>query len=201
MFGMIGPMSRAAPDEPTAFFDSAEAWDAWLAENHASSSGAWLKIAKKGSGIASVAYPEVLEVALCYGWIDGVRNGLDETYFLQRFTPRRARSRWSKINRAKATKLIASGEMKPVGLREVERAKSDGRWDAAYDSHRTATVPEDLRRALEENPAARECFATLDSQNRYAILYRVQDAKKPETRARRIARFVEMLSRGEKLHP
>lgn len=188
-------------DEPVLFFENANAWDAWLAENHASASGVRLKIAKKGSGIVSVAYPEVLDVAISYGWIDGVRNALDETHFLQRFVPRRPRSRWSKINREKAEALIASGRMKPAGLREVELAKGDGRWEAAYEGQRAATVPPDLQAALDANPAAREFFATLNSQNRYAVLYRVQDAKRPETRARRIAKFVDMLARGEKLHP
>jgi uncharacterized protein YdeI (YjbR/CyaY-like superfamily) len=191
----------AREDEPVVFFKSPREWDEWLAENHAVSSGVRVKIAKKGSGIASVAYPEVLDVAIAYGWIDGVRNALDETHFLQRFTPRGPRSRWSKINRDKATKLIESGRMKPAGLAEVEKAKVDGRWDAAYEPQRTAGVPDDLQRALDENPAAREFFATLGGQNRYAILYRVQDAKRPETRARRITQFVEMLSRGETLYP
>ena len=194
-------MPRAKQEEPVAFFDSAEAWDAWLAENHASSTGVRVKIAKNGSGIVSVVYPAVLDIAISYGWIDGVRNALDETYFLQRFTPRRRRSKWSKINREKASKLIERGDMKPAGLSEVEKARADGRWDAAYDSHRTATVPDDLQRALEGNRLAREFFATLNSQNRYAVLYRIQDAKKRETRARRIAEFEEMLSTGEKLHP
>jgi uncharacterized protein YdeI (YjbR/CyaY-like superfamily) len=188
-------------DEPVLFFDSPEAWDAWLAENHTASSGVRVKIAKKNSGVASVVYPEVLDIAISYGWIDGVRHALDDTHFLQRFCPRGARSRWSKINRDKATRMIKSGEMKPAGRREVELAKADGRWAAAYDSHRTATVPDDLQAALDANPAAREFFATLNSQNRYAVLYRVQDAKKAETRARRIAQFVEMLAKGEKLYP
>ncbi|HET8674095.1 MAG TPA: YdeI/OmpD-associated family protein [Thermoleophilaceae bacterium] len=188
-------------DEPVLFFEDAEGWDAWLAENHASSSGVRLKIAKKGRGIASVAYPEVLDTAISYGWIDGVRNALDDTYFLQRFVPRSRRSKWSKINCAKAEALIASGRMKPAGLREVERAKEDGRWDAAYEGQRVATVPPDLQAALDANPAAREFFGTLNSQNRYAVLYRVKEAKRPETRARRIAKFVDMLARGEKLHP
>jgi uncharacterized protein YdeI (YjbR/CyaY-like superfamily) len=188
-------------DEPVLFFESAEAWDAWLADNHAGSSGVRVKIAKKGSGIESVAYPEVLDIAISHGWIDGVRNAHDDSYFLQRFCPRGARSKWSKINRAKATRMIESGEMKPAGMREVELAQADGRWEAAYDSHRTATVPDDLQEALDANPAAREFFATLNSQNRYSVLYRVQDAKKPETRARRIAKFVDMLARGETLYP
>ena len=160
-----------------------------------------VKIAKKGSGVESVAYPEVLDIAISYGWIDGVRNAHDETYFLQRFCPRGKRSKWSKINRDKATRMIESGEMKPAGMREVEAAQADGRWAAAYDSHRTATVPDDLQEALDANPKAREFFATLNSQNRYSVLYRIQDAKKPETRARRIAKFVDMLARGETLYP
>jgi uncharacterized protein YdeI (YjbR/CyaY-like superfamily) len=188
-------------DEPVVFFESPAAWDKWLAKNHASSTGVRVKIAKKESGIESVAYPEVLDIAISYGWIDGVRNGLDGTHFLQRFCPRKPRSKWSKVNREKATRMIESGEMKPAGMREVELAKADGRWEAAYDGYRTATVPDDLQAALDANPAAREFFSTLNSQNRYAVLYRVNDAKKPETRARRIAQFVEMLSRGEKLHP
>ncbi|HEY2602170.1 MAG TPA: YdeI/OmpD-associated family protein [Thermoleophilaceae bacterium] len=188
-------------DYPTEFFDSPKTWERWLAQHHESTSGVWCKIAKKASGIKTVAYPEVLDIAISYGWIDGQRRALDESHFLQKFTPRGARSRWSKINRDKATRMIESGAMKPAGLREVELAKADGRWDAAYDSHRTATVPDDLQQALDRNPAALEFFATLNSQNRYAVLYRVQDAKRPETRARRIAQFVEMLARGEKLYP
>jgi uncharacterized protein YdeI (YjbR/CyaY-like superfamily) len=188
-------------DYPTESFESPEAWERWLAKHHDSAAGVWCKIAKKGSGLKTVAYPEVLDIAISYGWIDGQRKGLDDTHFLQKFTPRGPRSRWSKINRAKATRMIESGEMKPAGLREVELAQADGRWDAAYDSHRTATVPDDLQAALDANPAAREFFATLNSQNRYSVLYRVQDAKRPETRARRIAQFVDMLARGEAIYP
>ena len=133
-----------------------------------------------------MTYAEALDVALCYGWIDGQRNSFDEQWFLQRFTPRRPRSNWSKVNCAKVERLIEEGRMQPAGLAEVERARGDGRWDAAYDAQSKATVPDDLQRALDDNPAAAACFATLNSQNRYAILYRIQDAKKPETRARRI---------------
>jgi len=183
------------------FFASAEAWERWLADNHGRSSGVRVKIAKKGSGVESVGYPDVLDIAISYGWIDGVRNAHDDRHFLQRFTPRGPRSRWSKINRDKATRMIESGQMKPRGMLEVELAQADGRWDAAYDSHSTATVPDDLRQALDANPAAREFFATLNSQNRYAVLYRIEEAKRPDTRARRIARFVEMLARGEQLYP
>lgn len=158
-------------------------------------------MAKKDSGIASVNHPEALEVALCYGWIDGQRKAEDDKYFLQRFTPRTPRSTWSKINRDKALKLIEEGRMQPAGLAEVDRARSDGRWDAAYDAQSVATVPPDLQAALDANPKAAAFFAKLDSRNRYAVLFRTQGAKKPETRARRIAQFVEMLAKGEKIHP
>jgi uncharacterized protein YdeI (YjbR/CyaY-like superfamily) len=188
-------------DLPTISFASQEHWAAWLADQHASSTGVWLKIAKKGTGIASVSHAEALDAALCYGWIDGQRDRFDDDYFLQRFTPRRPRSRWSKINRAKALDLIEKGELKPAGLKQVELARADGRWAAAYDGVRAATVPEDLRLALERNDRAREFFATLDSQNRYAILYRIQDAKKPETRARRIEKYVAMLGEQQKIYP
>ncbi len=188
-------------DVPVVAFASREDWDAWLAEGHASSNGVWLKIAKKASGIESVKHPEALEIALCYGWIDGQRRKLDDLHFLQRFTPRRRRSKWSKINRGKAEELIAAGRMQPAGLREIEAAKADGRWEAAYDSPSAVTVPEDLLHALERDGAAREFFETLDRTNRYAILYQIHDAKRPETRARRIEKFVAMLERGEKPYP
>ena len=182
-------------------FQSQAAWEAWLAENHAASDGVWIKIAKKASGIPSVTHAEALEGALCYGWIDGQRNRFDERWFLQRFTPRRARSNWSRINRAKVEQLIREGRMRPAGLREVERARADGRWDAAYDAPSTAAVPDDLQRALDANPAAAGFFATLSRRNRVAILYQVQDARKPETRVRRIERFVAMLDEGRKPYP
>jgi uncharacterized protein YdeI (YjbR/CyaY-like superfamily) len=188
-------------DLPILRFASREEWRAWLAAEHATSAGVWLKLAKAGTGIASVTYAEALEVALCHGWIDGQKGGFDDEFWLQRFTPRKPRSRWSRINRDKATALIERGEMEPAGLREVDAAKADGRWDAAYEGQRTATVPDDLQRALDANPAAAAFFSTLDGANRYAILYRVQDAKKPETRARRIDKYVAMLAAGEKLHP
>jgi uncharacterized protein YdeI (YjbR/CyaY-like superfamily) len=159
-----------------------------------------LRIAKKGSGVVTVGYPEVLDTAIAYGWIDGQRKPLDETYFLQRFCPRRPRSRWSKINREKAERLIAEGRMKPPGLAEVERAKADGRWDAAYEGQARMAVPPDLQAELDKRPAAAAFFATLSSQNRYSILYRLHDAKRPETRARRLAQYVEMLERGETIH-
>jgi uncharacterized protein YdeI (YjbR/CyaY-like superfamily) len=161
----------------------------------------WLKFAKKGSGIESVTYDQAVEVALCYGWIDGQARRFDEDYYLQRFTPRRPRSKWSKVNRKRAIELIGRGEMKAAGLREVERAKADGRWDAAYDSPSTAKVPEDLLRELEKNERARRFFSELDGRNRYAILYRIQDSKRPETRARRIAKYVAMLAEQKKPYP
>ena len=185
---------------PTLSFASAAAWEAWLEEHHGEPDGIWIKIAKKGSGIAGVRYPEVLESALCFGWIDGRREALDDRYFLQRFTPRRARSRWSQINRDKAEALIAAGRMRPAGLAEVERAKADGRWAAAYGGQRAMRVPEDLQRELDARPEAAAFFAQLSSQNRYAILYRLHDAKRPETRARRLAQFVAMLEAGETIY-
>ncbi|MFF0304774.1 YdeI family protein [Streptomyces sp. NPDC004562] len=182
-------------------FESAEAFQAWLGENHAVSPGIWLKLRKKSPGVVALDYAEALDVALCYGWIDGQKAGLDDQWWLQRFTPRTARSKWSKVNRDKVAALIEQGRMRPAGQAEIDRAKADGRWDAAYDSSRTAAVPDDLAAALAAEPAAAEFFEALDRQNRYAILYRVQDAKKPETRARRIEKFVAMLAKGEKLHP
>jgi uncharacterized protein YdeI (YjbR/CyaY-like superfamily) len=181
-------------------FASAEDWAAWLEREHDRSPGVWLKLAKKGAGVPSVTYAEAVQVALCFGWIDGQKGALDETHWLQRFTPRRARSKWSQINRAAAEKLIASGAMRPAGVREVEAARADGRWEAAYPSQRNLAVPDDLAAALAAEPAALQFFETLDSANRYAILYRLHDAKRPETRARRLERFVAMLRAGEKLH-
>ena len=182
-------------------FASRDAWAAWLDEHHATSNGVWLKIAKKGSAIETISYAEALDVALCYGWIDGQKASFDERHWLQRFTPRRPRSKWSKVNRQKATELIEKGEMRHAGLREVERAKADGRWEAAYDAQSTTTVPDDMRRELEKNQRALEFFSKLDSRNRYAILYRIQDAKKSETRARRIEKYVAMLAEHKKLYP
>ncbi|MFP5389762.1 MAG: YdeI/OmpD-associated family protein, partial [Thermoleophilia bacterium] len=171
-----------ADDLPVLLFASKGELEAWLEENHADGEGLWLKIAKKGSGVESVDYAEALEVALCFGWIDSQKRALDEAFFLQRFTPRRPRGKWSQINRAKAEALIAAGTMRPAGLAEVEAAKADGRWEAAYQGQRTATVPDDLKDELDRNEAASEFFANLDSANRYAIIYRLQEAKKPETR-------------------
>jgi uncharacterized protein YdeI (YjbR/CyaY-like superfamily) len=184
---------------PTIFFSSSADWEEWLEANHRGR-GVWIKVAKKASGIESVTTAEALDVALCFGWIDSRREALDEQYFLQRYTPRQPRGRWSRINREKVERLTAEGRMRASGLAEVDRAKADGRWDAAYDGQRTATVPDDLERELAARPTAKAFFATLDSQNRYAILYRLDDAKKPETRARRLAKFVAMLEAGETIH-
>jgi uncharacterized protein YdeI (YjbR/CyaY-like superfamily) len=188
-------------DLPIVSFPTQAAWAEWLEKNHVTSQGVWVKIAKKTTGVRSVSYAEALDAALCYGWIDGQKAKLDDDFWLQRFTPRRTRSKWSKINCTKATALIQNGEMKPAGLLEVERAKSDGRWDAAYEGQSTATVPADLQKELDKNEAAARFFETLSSVNRYAILYRVQDAKRPETRKRRIDKYVQMLNEHRTLHP
>ena len=190
------------PDElPILLFATPAELEAWLEENHGDSAGLWLKIAKKGIEPPSVTYAEALELALCFGWIDSQKRGFDERHFLQRFTPRRPGGRWSKINREKAEALIATESMRAPGLVEVEAAQADGRWEAAYEGARTAKVPADLQRQLDASPAAAEFFAALDGSNRYAILYRLDEAKKPETRERRLRKFVAMLERGEKIHP
>ena len=189
------------PGPLTLAFASAEAWDRWLTAYHAASPGLWLKLAKKASGLASVDYAGALEVALTWGWIDGQKAPLDEVHWLQRFTPRRARSLWSKVNREKVAALEKAGRMKPPGRAAVAAAKRDGRWAQAYDSPSRATVPPDLARALAREPRANTRFRALDATNRYAILYRVHTAKKAETRARRIEILVAMLARGETLHP
>jgi uncharacterized protein YdeI (YjbR/CyaY-like superfamily) len=186
---------------PVVSFESVDAWDAWLTAHAADSPGLWLKIAKKGSAGRSISYSDALDVALCHGWIDGQKGRLDDEYWLQRFTPRKPGSKWSKINTERAAALIASGRMRPTGLREVEQAQGDGRWEQAYESQSRVTVPEDLARALAANQRARAFFATLDSANRYAILYRIGTAKRPETRAKRIDAFVAMLSEHKKIHP
>ena len=187
-------------EKPVLFFSGKGAWLTWLARNHAKSSGVLLRFAKKASGVKSITYDQALDVALRYGWIDGQSKSDGAEYWLQKFTPRGKRSIWSKRNREKALALIESGQMRRAGLAEVERAKKDGRWEAAYDSPSRATVPSDLEAALSENVEARAFFKTLDSRNRYAILFRIHTAKKPETRAKRIREFVAMLARNEKLH-
>jgi uncharacterized protein YdeI (YjbR/CyaY-like superfamily) len=194
------PQSKSSATLPVQHFVRQEDWANWLAENHESSLGVWLRLAKKGSDVQSVSYDEAVEAALCFGWIDGQKQACDEQFWLQKFTRRSDKSIWSKINRDKALALIKTGKMKPAGLHEVERAKSDGRWDAAYDSASKATVPGDFQSALNSNTRAKNFFATLDSRNRYAILFRIQTVKKAETRAKKITQFVEMLERHEKVH-
>jgi uncharacterized protein YdeI (YjbR/CyaY-like superfamily) len=190
------------PDDlPVLAFGSPQSWRDWLAEHHQTSPGLWLKIAKKGAATPTVGYAEAIDGALCFGWIDGQKGKLDDEYWLQRFTPRKPRSRWSRINREKAERLIAEGRMHAAGLREVEAARADGRWDTAYAGQATATVPPDLARELDLNPVAKEFFATLSSVNRYAILYRIQDAKRPQTRADRIAKYIAMLNEHKTIHP
>ena len=187
-------------DLPTLPFATKKKWADWLSRQHDKSAGVWLKLAKKDSGIASVTYDEAVEAALCYGWIDGQKKGFDEQYWLQKFTPRGPKSIWSKINTVKAEKLIASGEMKLSGLQAIEAAKQDGRWDAAYESQKNISIPEDFQVALDKNKKAKAFFATLKSSERYSFLFRIHTAKKPETRAKLIQQFVEMLERNEKIH-
>jgi uncharacterized protein YdeI (YjbR/CyaY-like superfamily) len=186
---------------PVLAFASAAAWEDWLEREHARSAGVWLKVAKKNATEPTVSYADALEVALCFGWIDGQKRPLDEQYWLQRFTPRTPASRWSRINTEKAEALIAAGRMRPAGVTQVERAKSDGRWDQAYASQRTTVVPDDLAAALAACPEAAEFFAGISSVNRFAIVYRIGTVKRPETRARKIAQYVQMLAEHKTLHP
>ncbi|QBD81416.1 hypothetical protein EPA93_37765 [Ktedonosporobacter rubrisoli] len=186
---------------PIILFATQAEWEAWLKEHHAEAKGIWLKFAKKASQIASINYAQALEEALCYGWIDGQKASFDEQHWLLKFTPRRPKSIWSQINREKALALIEAGKMQPAGLQQIERAKADGRWDAAYASQKNSDIPADLQSELAKNPQALAFFNTLNSQNRYAIIFRLQTAKKAETRAARLQKFVEMLSRQEKIHP
>jgi uncharacterized protein YdeI (YjbR/CyaY-like superfamily) len=189
-----------APDLPLLEFETPAAFAAWLAE-HPDAAGAWLKIAKKGAARPTISYVEALEVAICFGWIDGQKGALDDQFWRQRFTPRGPASRWSKINVEKAEALIAAGTMRRAGLREVERAQADGRWASAYAGQARSEVPDDLRAALAADDAARAFFETISSANRYAILYRISSVKKPETRARKVAQYVAMLARHETIHP
>jgi uncharacterized protein YdeI (YjbR/CyaY-like superfamily) len=182
-------------------FETSEQWEEWLAANHRSASGIRMLVAKKGSGIPSLTITEALDVALCYGWIDGVRNGIDDKWYLQTYTPRRARSLWSQVNQGKVAALIEAGRMRPAGHAEIERAKADGRWDAAYAPVRNSEVPDDLAAAIAVSPRAAEFFPQLTSQNRFALVFRTNNAKRAETRARRIADFVAMLERGETVYP
>ncbi len=186
---------------PSMPFETQQDWEAWLKENHAESKGIWLKIAKKEARTPSVSYAEALDSALCYGWIDGQKAAFDDKHWLQKFTPRTAKSIWSKANCAKAEALIAEGRMQPAGLRQVELAKADGRWERAYESQSKITIPDDFQRELDKNPKAKDFFNALDSTNRYAFLYRIHAAKKPETRAAKIQKFIEMLEQQKKLHP
>jgi len=186
---------------PTIAFETQQDWEMWLNEHHTDTQGIWLRIAKKGSDTPSVSYADALESALCYGWIDGQKASFDAKYWLQKFTPRRPRSVWSRVNCDKATALIAEGRMQPAGRHQVELAKRDGRWESAYEPQSTIMIPDDFQRALDKNPKARDFFSTMDSRNRYAMLWRIQTAKKIETRASRINMFIEMLSNGEKIHP
>jgi uncharacterized protein YdeI (YjbR/CyaY-like superfamily) len=188
-------------DLPVVPFENKKKWADWLAKQHDKSTGVWLKLAKKDSGIPSITYEQALDVALCYGWIDGQKKGFDDNYWLQKFTPRGPRSIWSKINTEKVERLIASGEMKSAGLKAIELAKQDGRWEAAYASQKNISVPEDFQAALDKNKKAKAFFATLKSAERYSFLFRIHHAKKPETRAKRIQQFVKMLERNEKIHP
>jgi uncharacterized protein YdeI (YjbR/CyaY-like superfamily) len=178
---------------------SRDEWEAWLAEHHEDTpDGVWLRVPRAKSGVPGPTHAEALELAICFGWIDGQKGKGDDTHWVQRFLPRRPRSRWSKVNRAKAEEMIAAGAMRPAGLREVQRAREDGRWDAAYDPPSTSTIPEDFAEALSEEGAAN--FAAMSSQNRYAMLYRIQEAKRAATRAARIEKFAAMCERGETLH-
>lgn len=196
---MANPAPRSPSDLPVKHFRDAAAWEAWLAE-HADSNGLWLKIAKKDTGAVSVSYAEALDVALCHGWIDGQKRAFDARFFLQRFTPRRPGSLWSKINVGKAESLIATGRMRPGGMREIDAARADGRWAAAYDNARAVTPPDDLLAALATRPAAEAFFAQLDRTNRYAVCWRVQTARTAKARSDRIEKLVAMLARGEKIH-
>lgn len=192
---------KSSDNLPIIAFTSQQDWEVWLAEHYADPAGLWLKFAKKATGIISISYAEALEEALCYGWIDGQKAAFDKQYWLQKFTPRRAKSIWSQINCDKASALIAVGRMQPSGLKQVELAQADGRWEAAYAGQSKATIPDDLQAALDNNIPARDFFLSLNSVNRYAILFRVQTAKKAETRTKRIHKFVDMLARGEKIYP
>jgi uncharacterized protein YdeI (YjbR/CyaY-like superfamily) len=189
------------PDHETIYPESAAEWRDWLRANHADAAGIRLALAKKGSGLPSPDWDQAVRVALCFGWIDGRRNALDETHFLQSFTPRKPRSTWSQRNRDLVAELIASGDMTEAGMREVERAKADGRWDAAYQRVSDKSVPDDLAAAIAADPEAAAFFETLTSQNRFAIVFRTSNARRPETRARRIADFVAMLARHETVYP
>jgi uncharacterized protein YdeI (YjbR/CyaY-like superfamily) len=192
--------STRMDSDPILAYESQKAWEKWLKDNHRTSSGIWMRLAKKASGIPSVTYAEAVESALCYGWIDGHKRPHSDTAWLQRFTPRRPRSMWSQINRDKAVALIESRRMKAAGLSEIERAKQDGRWEAAYGSPSALKTDPEFQKALNKNPRAKKFFKTISAANRYAILWRIQTAKRAETRERRIREYIEMLEKGETLH-
>jgi uncharacterized protein YdeI (YjbR/CyaY-like superfamily) len=192
---------NAANELPVRPFKSATAWQAWLAKNHASSPGIWMRLFKLNSGHKSITYPEALLEALCYGWIDGLRKAHDAVSYLQRFTPRRPKSIWSKINTRHARRLIKAGRMQPAGLQQIEAAKKDARWNRAYPSPANAKIPDDFLKSLEKNKKAKACFATFDKRNTFSIAYRLQSAKRPETREKRMKAILQMLARGEKFHP
>ena len=194
-------MTKTKRDLPILAFKSREVWNAWLVAHGASSEGLWLKLAKKSAGVVSVSRSEAVDTALCHGWIDGQLDSFDDRYSLVRFTPRRQASKWSERNRIRALELVEMGHMLPAGKKEIERAQKDGRWEAAYAPQSTAEVPDDLHAALTKNAKARRFFETLDRANRYSILYRIQNAKKPETRAAHVKKFVAMLATGETIHP
>lgn len=191
---------RIVPDDlPIETFVDADAFEAWLREHHDRAPGLWIKMARKATGIPSVTWDDIVPVALCWGWIDGQRRGLDEQYFLQRITPRRQRSVWSKVNVAHCERLMAEGRMQPAGLAQVEAAKADGRWDAAYSSVGERSVPPELQAALDASPKAAAAFSELNSSNRYSMCWQVETAKRADTKARRAAKFVGILERGERL--
>jgi uncharacterized protein YdeI (YjbR/CyaY-like superfamily) len=193
-------MSEERAGLPILAFSDVAALERWLEAQPASSPGLWIKFAKVGSGIASVSKSGAIDAALCHGWIDGQIDKYDDAHWLVRFTPRKARSKWSQVNRTRAAELLAAGRMRPSGLAQIEAAKADGRWDAAYAPASKAEVPPDLQAALDQNPKAAAFFATLSGANRYAILYRIGAVKKPDTRARKIASFIAMLERHETVH-
>lgn len=192
--------TKSGKTDQIRLFSTQAVWAAWLEKNHRNSPGLWLRLAKKGSGLRSVTYSEALEIALCYGWIDGQKRGESKQTWLQRFLPRSARSIWSKINREKASVLIATGRMKPAGHAAIGAAKKNGTWDGAYDSPKSAKVPADFQAALHASPRAKEFFEKLDGANRYAVLFRIQTVKKTETRERKIREFITMLERRERIH-
>lgn len=194
-------MKKAPPEQPLLLFESTSDWEAWLKENHENSAGVRLQIAKKGSGHTSVTYAEALDVALCYGWIDGQKLPMDDKFFIQKFTPRRAKSVWSKVNTEKVEQLIKQGRMQPAGVKQIEVAKADGRWDAAYASQKNMEIPEDFQAELDNNSEAKAFFDTLNKTNRFAIYFRITTAKKPETRRARIEKFIEILTKHEKIYP